>query len=178
LSTLIISGDETDKNNNAKEPRVKQFGLFALALHLVATPAFGEQMLSFETETIADSNRFFIQSMPSAGDRFDSWTIESGYRYPLSNLSVYLGTQMKSETQTAPTQRGLLSGIEYRFTDKLHVSSQLSHGYQRDKSVNQWGVSSRYQLSDSFDVNAGLDVEFDPEKDTESIYQLGVGLRF
>jgi hypothetical protein len=85
---------------------------------------------------------------------------------------------MKSETQTAPTQRGLLSGIEYRFTDKLHVSSQLSHGYQRDKSVNQWGVSSRYQLSDSFDVNAGLDVEFDPEKDTESIYQLGVGLRF
>lgn len=155
---------------------IKQLGLLTLVLQAVAAPVWG-QPLTWQTLPAGTADHFFIQSIPSATQGFDSWTIQSGYRYPLSNVSVYMGTQLKSENDQHTTQQGLLSGIEYRFTDKLRLSSQISRDND-DTLINQWGVSSRYQLSESIDVNAGLDVEFRPETSPESIYQLGVGLHF
>ncbi|OOF01746.1 hypothetical protein BZG80_14710 [Salinivibrio sp. MA440] len=155
---------------------VKQLGWLALALHVVATPAWAEKLTRNTAPELA-SEHFFIQSIPSASQGFDSWTVQSGYRYPLQNVSVYIGTQLKSETAQSTSAHGLLSGIDYHFTDKLRVSSQISHDND-NALIDQWGVSSRYQFSDAFGVNAGLDVEFDADAAPESIYQLGVGLSF
>ncbi|SIO03907.1 hypothetical protein [Salinivibrio sp. ES.052] len=155
---------------------VKQFGLLALALQTVATSAWGNP-LTWQTVPEMASEHFFIQSIPSASQGFDSWTIQSGYRYPLNKVAIYMGTQIQSENPQSTTKHGLLSGIEYHFTNKLRVSSQISRG-NSDTLINQWGVSSRYQFSESVGVNAGLDVEFRREADPESIYQLGVGLNF
>ncbi|OOE90227.1 hypothetical protein [Salinivibrio sharmensis] len=155
---------------------IKQLGLLALVLQAVAAPAWANPF-DWQTPPQETPDHFFIQSIPSATQGFDSWTIQSGYRYPLNNVSIYMGTQVKSENDRHTTQQGLLSGIEYRFTDKLRLSSQISRGND-DTLVNQWGVNSRYQLNESIDVNAGLDIEFRPEASPESVYQLGVGLHF
>lgn len=150
--------------------------LIVIALQFVAFTASSEELsIKFE----ADRDNWFFSSAPNVTADFDIWAISSGYSYPVRDkVRLFVGTEIKSSSQNEAASHGLLSGIEYNFSDVLSFSSGLQTDRFEDETINSFGMSSHLQVTENLDIRAGFDVELNQPTPATPIYQLGLGIRF
>ena len=123
-------------------------------------------------------HKLFIASHTSQdSDEYDLWKIDGGYSYEVfDSVDLYVGARIDSSKKD--NQNGFLSGVSYRFNDKVSLDSSL-HSTQEtlengDKeSVVSAEVTSRVQLSDRLHLHATLDYE-----EWQQGIELGLGFRF
>ncbi len=108
--------------------------------------------------------KLFISSKKQMNNQFDSWTIDSGYRYPIfDSIDIYLGTRVDSSGEPN-NENGFLSGVSYSFNDNLLIKSTLhtvtaesENGGKENKLKAE--VSSLMRLTDNLDLRATVDYE-------------------
>ncbi|PJC86258.1 ribonuclease regulator [Vibrio sp. HA2012] len=123
-------------------------------------------------------HKLFISSQPlSYGNEFDLWTVDGGYAYTLfDSVDLYIGARLDN-SETA-SQNGFLSGVSYRFNDKISVDSMLRSMQEKQangekESIISAEVTSRVELSDHLHLHATLDYE-----EWQQGIELGLGFRF
>ncbi len=108
--------------------------------------------------------KLFISSQKQLTNQFDSWTIDSGYRYPIfDSVDIYLGTRLDSSSETN-NENGFLSGISYSFNDNISIKSTLhtiteeSDTGGKEKKLKA-EVSSLMRLTENLDLRATVDYD-------------------
>ncbi|STQ76921.1 hypothetical protein [Grimontia hollisae] len=153
--------------------------LIAVTLQSVAFFAFAQGSLPLYEYYEGDQKPWFSNSITTGNQGFDSWTISSGYHYPLlKNVNVYLGTEMTTETAYTASSKGLLSGIQYNFTDNLSIGSTVQAERINEETVGVVGMSSQLRLTDKLNLEAKVDYNLNQTPAASATYQLGVGFRF
>ncbi|MDD1794164.1 hypothetical protein LRP50_13565 [Enterovibrio sp. ZSDZ42] len=158
---------------------MKQF-LLAITLQSVAFLTFAQGSLPLY-EYIEDNNQtpWFSHSVSTGGQHFDSWTMSSGYHYPvLKNINVYLATEMTTESDYNASAKGVLSGLEFNFSDSLSFGSSIQAERVNEETVGSVGMSSQFRLTEKLNLEAKFDYSLNQEPAASANYQLGVGYRF
>lgn len=126
------------------------------------------------------TQKAWISNSISTGDQgFDSWTISSGYHYPLlKNMNVYFATELTNETDSASTSQGLLSGIEYNFSERITFDGTVQAERVNEETIGFMGMSSKIMITDDINVKATFDLFLVQSPISFANYQLGVGFRF
>ncbi|MEZ8143686.1 hypothetical protein A1OQ_05735 [Enterovibrio norvegicus FF-162] len=154
--------------------------LLAITLQSVAFFTFAQGSLPLY-EYIEEDNRdpWFSHSISTGGQSFDSWTISSGYHYPvLKKINVYLATEMTTESDYNASAKGILSGLEYNFNDALSFGSNVQAERVNEETIGSVGMSSQYKLTDKLNLQAKFDYSVSQQPAASANYQLGVGYRF
>ncbi len=153
--------------------------LLAVTLQSVAFFAFAQGSLPLSEYLEENQKPWFSSSISTGNQSFDSWTVSSGFHYPLlENINVYLATEMTSETDYSASSKGLLSGIQYNFNDKLSVGSSVQAERVNEETIGVVGMSSQLRLTDKLNLEAKFDYSLNQEPAASANYQLGVGYRF
>jgi hypothetical protein len=128
--------------------------------------------------TAPSPHKLFLASHPSQNaEEFDLWKVEGGYAYTLfDSVDLYVGARL--DNSELNNQNGFLSGVSYRFSDKVSLDSTLSSTRERQENgkrenVLSAEVTSRVQLSDHLHLHATLDYE-----EWQQGVELGLGFRF
>lgn len=123
-------------------------------------------------------HKLFIASHSSqVSDEYDLWKIDGGYSYALfDSVDLYVGARVDNSKEES--QNGFLSGVSYRFNDKVSLdstfhSSQETQENGEKENVVSAEVTSRVQLSDRLHLRATLDYE-----EWQQGIELGLGFRF
>lgn len=153
--------------------------LLAVTLQSVAFFAFAQGSLPLYEYSDDNQKPWFSSSITTGNQSFDSWTVSSGYHYPvLKNVNVYLGTEMTTETDHTASSKGLLSGIQYNFNEKLSIGSTVQAERVNEETIGVVGMSSQLRLTDKFNLEAKFDYNLNQTPAASANYQLGVGYRF
>ncbi|MEZ8128344.1 hypothetical protein [Enterovibrio norvegicus] len=154
--------------------------LLAVTLQFVAFFSAAQDSLPLYEYIEEDARKpWFSSSITSGYSGFDSWTINSGYHYPvLKNINVYLATEMRTATNDSTSTKGLLSGIQYSFNEKLSFESSVQAEHANEETVGIVGMGSKLQLTEHLNVEARFDYSLNQEPSASAQYQLGVGYRF
>lgn len=132
------------------------------------------QYIEKKTQTV-----WFSNSLSSGDHGFDSWTISSGYYYSLmKNINIYVATEMSTETTFSLGSKGLLSGIEYNFNERITFDSSVQTERTNEETIDSLGMSSKIKLSDQFNLEAKLGFNLNQSFSSSASYQVGVGYQF
>lgn len=125
----------------------------------------------------ASPHKFFLSSgSNSSSDEYDAWNLDSGYSYSVfESVDLYVGARLNNSQSTA--DNGLLSGVNYKVSDRISIKSTL-RSYQYTKDSETQGamaaeLSSRMRLTENLDLHA----TFDYEKLQQGV-EVGLGFRF
>ena len=124
-------------------------------------------------------HKLFLNSQPSpaSANEFDLWTIDGGYSYTLfDSVDLFVGARVDNSNQES--QNGFLSGVSYRFNEKISLDSTLHSSKEAQnngetENIFSAEVTSRVQLSDRLHLHATLDYE-----EWQQGVELGLGFRF
>lgn len=122
---------------------------------------------------------WFSNSLSYHSSHFDTWTISSGYHYPiLDNMNIYVATEIISESINQNSESGFLSGIQYMVNDGVTVDSNIQAETRDHDLIRIIEMSSRFRLSRDINLEAKIDYNFNQTQKSEANYHLGVGYRF
>ncbi|PWI35332.1 ribonuclease regulator [Vibrio albus] len=141
--------------------------------------AFAAELSAFPIPTEKPSpHKLFLSSHPyQTSETFDLWKVEGGYSYTLfDSVDLYVGAHLDNSYQN--NEKGFLSGVSYRFNDKISVDSTLRSSREElnngeKENVLSAEVTSRVQLSNHLHLHATLDYE-----EWQQGIELGLGFRF
>lgn len=140
--------------------------------------AYAAELPALPAATPSSPHKLFLSSHPSHNaEEFDLWKVEGGYAYTLfDSVDLYVGARL--DNSELNNQNGFLSGVSYRFNDKISLDSTLSSTREQQENGKKENilsaeVSSRVQLSDHLHLHATLDYE-----EWQQGVELGLGFRF
>ncbi len=152
--------------------------LSASVIFVISTSAaLAVDLPSLSSQHNASPHKFFLSSgSKSAGDEYDVWNLDSGYSYSVfESVDLYVGARLNNSQTTS--DNGLLSGVNYKVSDRITIKSTLrSYQYTEDSEVQgamAAELSSRMRLTENLDLHA----TFDYEKLQQGV-EVGLGFRF
>lgn len=153
--------------------------LLAVTLQLVACFAFAQGSLPLYEFNDDDLEPWFSNSITTGNQHFDSWTVSTGYHYPVwKNVNLFLATEMTTETEHSGSAKGLLSGIQYNFNEVISIGSSVQAERVNEETVGVVGMHSQLRLTDKLNLEAKFDYNLNQTPAASATYQLGVGYRF
>ncbi|RXJ73769.1 hypothetical protein CS022_07090 [Veronia nyctiphanis] len=142
------------------------------ALGTTAAHAADEQQVDKELSPWVTS------SLQAGNAGFDSWTLTTGYHYPLmEQVNVFVATEVTLAAKDSAS-RGLLSGIEYNFGDILSIKGEVQAQKENSSTEGIIGMSTQLSITEDMNLEAALDYAFTEDADNTTQYKLGVGVKF
>lgn len=156
--------------------------LFATVELLLTCAVFADNIDTLPLHEYDDKNTqilWFTNSLFVGDNAFDSWTISSGYHLSLMrNINIYLVTEMSTETNYTSSSKGVLSGIEYHFSERITFDSNLQAERIDQEIIRLLGMSSKIKLTEQINLQAKFDFNLNESLSSSASYQVGVGYQF
>ncbi|PKF51927.1 hypothetical protein [Enterovibrio nigricans] len=153
--------------------------LLAITLQLVAFLAFAQGSLPLYEYVEENDKPWFSNSLKTGNQTFDSWTISSGYHYPVhKKVNVFLATELTTDSVISSGAKGVASGVQFNVNETLTFDSSIQAERINEETIGVFGMSSTYRITDSLNLEAKVDYNFNQMPENSTNYQLGVGYRF
>lgn len=161
--------------------------LFASLIASLSVTTFAHAASNFENEAEYDANavslsaqsphKLFMSADSTSGEQFDEWRMDTGYAYSvLDNIDLFVATRISNSGDNQPN-RGFLSGVNYRFNQKLSLNSAIyTAADSSEESIADSmsaELSGKYMLTESLNLKATLDYE-----DWQSAIEVKLGFSF